>query len=210
MHYTPVWFSHIVLFLMGIQVKVHNISLLDKNKQYILIGNHMSYLDALISAVASKNYKKYIGKAEVLKYPVIGYLLKKLYVPVQRNQKQSRKWSMEAMFKHLQDGASMVIFPEGTCNTTTALLKDFKDGAFSLSVQLKIPLAVSTIVGAAELMPRNFLLIRPGVINVYWNTILNPDKYSLDNLAQMKQDTKNEMIPILTKAFPNGYHSNTN
>lgn len=205
MHFTPVWFSHIVLFLMGIQVKVHNKELLDKHKQYILIGNHMSYLDALISAVASSNYKKYIGKAEVLKYPVIGYLLKKLYVPVQRNEKKSRKWSMEAMFKYLQDGASMVIFPEGTCNTTPSLLKEFKDGAFSLSVQLNIPLAVCTIVGATKLMPRKLLSLRPGKIEVYWTKVLDPKNYTLDNLEIMKLDSKKEMQPILEKAFPNGY-----
>lgn len=205
MHFLPIYFSHLLLFLMGIKVKIHNQNLLSKDKQYILIGNHMSYLDALISAVASENYKKYIGKAEILKYPVLAYLLKKLYVPVQREEKQSRKWSMEAMFKYLKDGASMVVFPEGTCNTTSELLKDFKDGAFSLSIQLKIPLAVCAIVGAAEIMPRKLLSIRPGTVNVYWLKILEPSDYTLADLSQMKQDCKKEMLPILEAAFPNGY-----
>ena len=205
MHNAPIYFSHITLFLMGIKVKVHNQDLLDKEKQYILVGNHMSYLDALIAAVASKNYKKFIGKAEILKYPVLGYLLKKLYVPVQRDQKESRKWSMDAMFKYLKDGASMVIFPEGTCNTTSAHLKEFKDGAFSLSIQLNIPLAVCTIVGAADLMPRKLLSLRPGKINVYWTKILDPTAYVLANLDVMKNDVKAEILPILENAYPNGY-----
>lgn len=205
MHFAPIYFSHATLFLMGIRVNVHNLALLDTTQQYILVGNHMSYLDALISAVASKNYKKYIGKAEILHYPVMGYLLKKLYVPVQRDQKESRKWSMEAMFKYLKDGASMVIFPEGTCNTTSGLLKDFKDGAFSLSVQLNIPLAVCTIVGAADLMPRKLLSLRPGKIEVYWTKILDPKHYEISNLDDMKLDVKAEMLTILEKAYPNGY-----
>lgn len=192
---------------MGIKVKVHNMDLLDKQKQYIFIGNHMSYLDALISAVSNKNYKKYIGKAEILNYPVLGYLLKKLYVPVQRDQKESRKWSMEAMFKYLKDGAGMVIFPEGTCNTTHELLKEFKDGAFSLSIQLNIPIAVCTIVGAAELMPRKLLSIRPGKIEVYWTKIIDPNAYTLDQIHLMKEDAKAEMYPLLKKAYPKGYES---
>lgn len=190
---------------MRIKVKVHNKELLDPSKQYILIGNHMSYLDALISAVASDNFKKYIGKAEILKYPVLGYLLEKLYVPVQRDQKESRKWSMEAMFKYLKGGASMVIFPEGTCNTTPALLKEFKDGAFSLSIQLKIPLAVCSIVGAAEVMPRKLLSLRPGKINVYWTKIIEPSAYSLDNLSEMKALARDSMISPLKQAYPKGY-----
>ena len=205
MHFAPIYFSHITLFLMGMKIKVHNLELLDEDKQYILVGNHMSYLDALISGVASENYKKYIGKAEILNYPVLGYLLKKLYVPVQRDQKESRKWSMETMFKYLKDGASMVIFPEGTCNTTKAHLKEFKDGAFSLSIQLNIPLAVCTIVGAADLMPRKLLSLRPGKIDVYWTKILDPKDYKLDDLETMKNDVKAQMFPILKKAYPNGY-----
>ena len=205
MHFVPVYFSHVVLFLMGIRVKVHNMDMIDKDKQYILIGNHMSYLDALISAVASKNYKKYIGKAEILNYPVLGYLLRKLYVPVQRDQKSSRKWSMESMFKYLQDGASMVIFPEGTCNTTKDLLKGFKDGAFSLSVQLQIPIAVCAITGAGDLMPRKLLSIRPGVIHVHWLKVINPKNYTLEDLDKMKEIAKAEMRQTLERAYPNGY-----
>jgi len=205
MHFAPVYFSHITLFLMGMKVNVHDIELLDEEKQYILVGNHMSYLDALISAVASRNYKKFIGKAEILNYPVLGYLLKKLYIPVQRDQKESRKWSMEKMFNYLKDGAGMVIFPEGTCNTTPELLKDFKDGAFSLSIQLNIPLAVCTIVGASERMPRKLLSLRPGKIEVYWTKIFDPKLYDLNDLDAMKNDVKAEMLPILKKSYPNGY-----
>jgi 1-acyl-sn-glycerol-3-phosphate acyltransferase len=207
MHFAPIHFSHIVLFLMRIKVVVHNKELLDDSKQYILIGNHMSYLDALISAVASSNYKKYIGKAEILNYPVMGYLLKKLYVPVQRDRKVSRKWSMETMYKYLKDGASMVIFPEGTCNTTPKLLKEFKGGAFSLSLQLKIPIATCTIVGAAELMPRKLLSIRPGTIHVYWNKVLLPEDFSLEAMDEMKIEAKLAMLPQLENKYPNGYGS---
>lgn len=190
---------------MRIKVEVHGKELLDPSKQYILVGNHMSYLDALISAVASDNFKKYIGKAEILKYPVLGFLLRKLYVPVQRDQKESRKWSMEKMFKYLNTGASMVIFPEGTCNTTPNLLKEFKDGAFSLSIQLNIPLAVCTIVGAAELMPRKLLSVRPGTVKVYWTKIINPSKHDLKNLDKMKREAKEAMLPELEKKYPKGY-----
>lgn len=205
MHFLPVYFSHIVLVFMGIKVKVYGKELLDKEKQYILVGNHMSYLDALISAVASDNYKKYIGKAEILNYPVLGYLLKKLYVPVQRDQKESRKWSMEAMFKYLKDGASMVIFPEGTCNTTENLVKEFKDGAYSLSLQLNIPIAICTIVGAAELMPRKLLSLRPGYIEVHWTKILEPKDYTTEDIETMKSISQAEMIQILKVKYPNGY-----
>jgi 1-acyl-sn-glycerol-3-phosphate acyltransferase len=204
-HFIPSLTSKISLFLFGIKVKIHNRELIDKNRQYIFVGNHRSYLDPLIAAVANNNFKKFIGKAEVLKIPVMGYVLKKINVPVQRDDKDSRKWSMGKMHEYLKDGASMVIFPEGTCNTTTHWLKEFKDGAFSLSLQTGIPIAVYTIIGAGELMPRSSLLIRPGTIEVYWNTILEPSNYSFEQLNTMKNDATGQMLPLLKKNFPEGY-----
>lgn len=203
MHFLPIYVSYLCLYLFGIKVKVHNKSLLNKDEQYILIGNHMSYLDALISAVASDNYKKYIGKAEILNYPVVGYLLKKLYVPVKREEKESRKWSMEAMYNYMQDGVSMVIFPEGTCNTTPKLLKEFKDGAFSLSRQLGVPIAICAIKGAAECMPRKLLSIRPGIVQVHWLKVINPKDFN--TLEEMKATSKEIIYKKLLEFYPNEY-----
>ncbi|MGB1248742.1 MAG: lysophospholipid acyltransferase family protein, partial [Chitinophagales bacterium] len=201
-HFLPLYASRLVLWFFRIKVNIYNKEIIDVNTQYIFVGNHMSYIDALVSGASNDNYRKYIGKAEILNYPVLGYLLRKLYVPVKREEKTSRKWSMGTMHKYLEDGVSMAIFPEGTCNTTPDLLKTFKDGAFSLSTQLDIPLAVCTIVGAADIMPRRLLSIRPGTIDVYWNTIISPENKEIDELKTL---VKNQMLPILKEAYPKGY-----
>jgi 1-acyl-sn-glycerol-3-phosphate acyltransferase len=205
MHFIPSVTSKIALFLFGIKVEIINQNLIGKDKQYIFIANHRSYLDALLAAVANNNYKKFIGKAEVLKIPVIGYVLKTLNVPVQRDNKDSRKWSINKMIEHLKDGVGMVVFPEGTCNTTTDLLKDFKVGAFMLSLQTNIPIAIYTIIGAGELMPRNGLLVRPGKIKIIWKEILHPENYAKLGMDQMIVDSKKIMIDELIKYYPNGY-----
>lgn len=203
LHFFPQWASKVSLFLLGIKVKIKNQKIIDPLKQYIFVANHRSYLDPLIAAVSNHNLKKYIGKAEALKIPVIGFVLKSINVPVIREKKDSRKWSMKKMFEYLKDGASMVIFPEGTCNTTTDLLKEFKDGAFSLSQQTNIPIAIYTIIGAAELMPRSGLLVRPGKIEVTWNTIIYPKDF--EDILEMKSKVRNEILSTLSPFYPNGY-----
>lgn len=205
MQFIPTFCSKIALLLFGIRIEIINKNLIDNKNQYIFIANHRSYLDALIAAVANDNYKKFIGEAEVLKIPVIGYVLKTLNVPVQRDDKDSRKWSLIKMQEHLKDGVSMVIFPEGTCNTTNELLKDFKVGAFMLSSQTGIPIAVYTIIGSGELMPRNGLLIRPGKIKIIWKEILYPKNYVTNEIDSMVKDTKKIMQDELEKYYPNGY-----
>jgi 1-acyl-sn-glycerol-3-phosphate acyltransferase len=203
LHFFPQWASKVSLFLLGIKVKIKNQKIIDPLKQYIFVDNHRSYLDPLIAAVSNQNFKKYIGKAEVLKIPVLGFVLKSINVPVIREEKNSRKWSMKKMFEYLKDGASMVIFPEGTCNTTKNLLKEFKGGAFSLSQQTNIPIAIYTIIGAAELMPRSGLLVRPGKIEVVWNEVIYPTDF--DHISFMKMKVQEEILAILKPIYPEGY-----
>lgn len=207
MHFLPCYVSEITLFLWGIRIVEHHKEFIDKEKQLIFVGNHRSYLDALISGTVIKNYKKYIGKAEVLKWPVLGYLLEKLYIPVQRDDKDHRAWSMEQLYVKAKEGASIVIFPEGTSNNTPQLLKRFHDGAFKLAIPTKIPIAVMTIIGAGELWHRDSLLIKPGKIEVYWSKIIEIDGYeSIEtDVEKLKNRVIDTMIPYLEKHYPNGY-----
>ena len=195
MHFLPVYVTKVILFLWRVKVDVVNPQLIDPTKQYIFIGNHTSYLDALVSALANDNLKKYIGKAEILDYPILGYLLKKIYVPVKRDDKGSRKWSMDKMETYLDSGASMVIFPEGTCNTTGLPLKEFKMGAFRLSHSLKIPLAISVYKNVKELMPRKLLSIRPGTVTIVWTKVLDPNAF--ESPEDMEQESRRIMLEEL-------------
>jgi len=60
-------------------VHIHNRELIASGRQYIFISNHASNIDPIVAAVSNRNYLKYIGKAEVLKLPVFGYILKALF-----------------------------------------------------------------------------------------------------------------------------------
>jgi 1-acyl-sn-glycerol-3-phosphate acyltransferase len=206
-HFLPPHISTIVLFLWGIRIVEHNKAHVDSTRQMIFLGNHRSYLDALISGSVIKNYKKYIGKAEVLKWPVLGFLLEKLYIPVHREDKNHRAWSMEQLYVKAKEGASIVVFPEGTSNNTSALLKHFHDGAFRLAIPTQLPIMVMTIIGAGEVWNRNVFLLKPGVIHVYWSDPIEMTHYTdIDkDMENLKNVVKSEMLIHLKKHYPDGY-----
>ncbi len=86
-HQMPTIIGRISAFLWGIRVIVSGREHFDINTQYIFVGNHRSFLDAIISGGFIYNYKKFIGKAEILKWPYMGFILRKLYMPVKREDK---------------------------------------------------------------------------------------------------------------------------
>ena len=186
-HQMPTIIGRILAFLWGIRVIESGRENFDSDKQYIFVGNHRSFLDAIISGGFIYNYKKFIGKAEILKWPFMGFILRKLYIPVKREDKDSRKKSMEQLIEKMKEGYSMVVFSEGKSNTTDEPLLPFKDGAYTTSCETKIPIVPFVMYGADHIWPRKQFLIRPGKIYLDFLPIAEALEPNEDNIQRQKE-----------------------
>ncbi len=204
-HAVPPFFAKMMLWSWGVRFEFHNKEIIDKQKQFIFISNHRSYLDALVAGVSIDNYTKFLGKAEILNWPVFGFLLKHFYIPVWRNDKQHRAWSMEQMEEKIAGGYSIFICPEGTCNTTTDFFTRFYDGAFKLAAESKINLVPLTFIATGELMPRNDLLLIPGKVSVFFHEPIPYSEIDLNDLEKIKVRVQEIMRNDLLKYYPSGH-----
>jgi len=118
---------------------------LNKDKNYIFASNHFSFLDIAVFGFAGQPYA-FIGKSSITKLPLFGWMFKKLHIPVDRRSPQSRYQSLLRADEMLDQGRSVVFFPEGgiTSNAPPKLMP-FKDGAFKLAIEKQIPLIPVTI-----------------------------------------------------------------
>lgn len=150
-------------------------------------------LDIPVCAVACKNTFRFLAKAELGKIPLLGYVVRKTYIIVNRADRIGRSRSMEAMQKSLSELISVLIFPEGTRNKTSELLLDFRDGAFRLAVKMQKPVAVLTITGTRRLFyssGKSFRM-RPGKIVAEWSKpIATTGKTEADVPALIEQVRK--------------------
>src|SRR6187431_1246498 len=113
---------------------------LDKNKQYIFVGNHISFLDAPLIVKTIRRPIRALGKTEIGKVPVFGFIYKYAVVRVDRSSADNRAKSVRNMKSILKKGISIVVFPEGTFNMTGRPLKDFYDGAFRVAIDAQMPI----------------------------------------------------------------------
>ena len=190
----PVLISRLCFFFFGVKLQLRGAENLDQKKQYIFIANHSSNLDPLIPGACSSNYFKYIGKAEVLKIPIVGFVLKNLNFPVKREDKIARMKVMDLMRLAIEDGAGIFFFPEGTRNKTPKTLLPFHDGAFKLSIEKQIPLVVLTIINGWEICPPNKWLLKPGKLHCVWSHPISPAPFTLENLSAFKEHTRKLMM----------------
>src|SRR5690606_32353034 len=91
-------------------------------------------------------YFVFVGKSSIAKVPLFGYMYKKLHVTVDRNSLKSKYETIERSKKAIEEGKSLVIFPEGgIVSQEPPKMARFKDGPFRVAIEKQIPLVSVTI-----------------------------------------------------------------
>ncbi|HTN47238.1 MAG TPA: lysophospholipid acyltransferase family protein [Flavipsychrobacter sp.] len=126
------------LFITGMPLRVSGS--FPKNGKYIIIANHISYLDTVNIYGALPEYFRTLARKEMVHIPVFGMIYRQLTILVDRSSSDSRTKSMRLMYRQLKNECHIAIFPEGSFNETGETLKSFYDGAFRLAVTTQTPL----------------------------------------------------------------------
>ncbi|MET0635286.1 MAG: lysophospholipid acyltransferase family protein [Chitinophagaceae bacterium] len=129
------WFALVFIIPRKIYESPH-----DKQRQYIFLSNHISYLDAAILPIAYRQPVRPLGKIELSRVPMFGFIYRKAIVTVDRSSTANRTRSMLIMQSIIAKGISVLVFPEGTFNMGTDPLKEFYNGAFRLAIETQTPI----------------------------------------------------------------------
>lgn len=150
-------------FLIGIRFKKIYEQAHHKSKPYIFVSNHISNLDAAILPKAYRQPLRPLGKVELSKVPVFGFIYRKAIVTVDRSNATDRTNSVRVLKSIIGKGISVLVFPEGTFNETGKPVKDFYDGAFRIAIETQTPLKPVLFLDAYDRMPYHHLFtLNPG------------------------------------------------
>lgn len=135
-----IW-SDVICVLCLIRVRITGKENFHNQNQYILCANHASYLDIILMYKIIPNDFAFLGKAEVLKWPLVNIFFKReIDIPVFRANRKKAAESLLKAKKALKDGRSLAIFPEGKMQDSPPNMERFKNGAFSLAVEHTVPI----------------------------------------------------------------------
>ena len=193
------WAAYLFFFFF-IRVKIKNKEFIDPKQTYVFVANHLSLLDIPLYARACSNTLRFLSKAELTKIPLMGYIIKNLYITVDRSDKKDRSKSLDRMQASLDEGISVFLAPEGTRNKTNVPLLEFREGAFRLAIKAQVPLAILTIKNSQKLLsPHRPLEMRPGTIYAEWSEPLKTTNLREDDFLLLKEKTRETMLSVLTK-----------
>lgn len=150
-------------FLIGIYHRNLYESPHDRSKQYIFVANHISYLDAPVIVKTLRQPVRVLGKVEMSKVPVFGFIYRNAIVTVDRSNAEQRAKSVRILKSVIRRGISIFIFPEGTFNETHTPVKEFFDGAFRIAIETQTPIKPVLFLDAYDRMSYHSLLsLNPG------------------------------------------------
>lgn len=174
--------------------------MIDPSRTYVFIGNHRSLLDIPAYALACTNTFRFLSKAELSKVPLLGYVIRRLYITVNRADPRDRHRSLEKMLHSLQEGISVFLAPEGTRNTGPDPLLPFKDGAFRLAITGQFPVAVLVLHDTEQrLSPKLPLQVYPGTIHGSWLGVYETTGLREEDIGPLREKIQADMLACLRK-----------
>ena len=183
----------------GVDVKVTGKENLEKDKSYIFIANHRSYIDttALFAYVGKKI--GLIAKKEILKVPVLGRGISFInFVTIDRSNPQKALQTMEKVREIVDGGYSFGVFAEGTRAMPGDLLP-FKKGAFHLALQTGAAVIPVAIKNTDYIMGKKTGVVNPGTMELALLTPIETKGATPEDLMELLNKTREAIAEELAK-----------
>ncbi|WP_324676387.1 lysophospholipid acyltransferase family protein [Hymenobacter sp. GOD-10R] len=193
-----VW-STSAVWMWGMPVTVVRKKPLPANQPCVYVSNHSSYIDIPVLFKVLPGFLNIVGKSSLAKTPLWGPIFGSTYITVNRESAVSRGRSMVQARKSLEEGRSVILFPEGTISKKPAEeMGPFKDGAFQLAIAAGVPIVPITMPLNHRFMPD------VGGIRVRYTPlrVVVHEPISTEGLTQADaEELKNRVFAIIASEF---------
>lgn len=181
--WADIWFALVFIFHRNVYVEKPK-----KDQSYIFVANHISYLDSAIIPKTFRHPIRPLGKVEMAKIPIFGFIYKNAIVTVDRSSAENRAKSVLLLKSILKKGISVLVFPEGTFNMTHKPLKEFYDGAFRIAIETGTPIKPVLLLNAYDRMHyKSIFSLNPGKSRSVFLPEVPVDGLSLSDAGMLKE-----------------------
>ncbi|MCD6580490.1 MAG: 1-acyl-sn-glycerol-3-phosphate acyltransferase [Desulfuromusa sp.] len=132
----------------------------------IYVSNHQSNFDIPIIFAGLPIQFRWMAKQELFRVPLFGLAMKRSgIIPIDRSNQRKTMHSIISAAQRIKDGASVVIFPEGT-RTPDGQLQKFKKGALLIAAKAQVPVVPIAIHGSYQIQPKDRWKINGGLLKL--------------------------------------------
>lgn len=186
-YWPPHIWSRFTCFIFLMRVTVTGRENIKKDESYVFVANHQGAYDIwLIYGYLNHNFK-WLMKKSLEKIFAVGAACRKAgHVFVDDSSVAGIKETITEAEKTLQNGMSVVIFPEGS-RCFDGKMDTFKRGAFMLAGEFKRPVVPLTIDGSFRAMPRTTYNMTPTHIKLIIHKPIYPGEKGFNTKKLMAE-----------------------
>jgi 1-acyl-sn-glycerol-3-phosphate acyltransferase len=184
--YARVW-GKVALLANRVKVKVEGMEHLKREGPYIFMSNHQGSYDIFALLGYLPFQFKWLAKKELFSIPFFGWTMAAAgYISIDREGSRRTVEAMNGAARKIQEGMSLVIFPEGS-RSPDGSIQPFKKGGFTLAIKSKVPIIPITIIGSREIMPKEKLTTTSGEIRIRMDHPIETQNYSLKDRKSLME-----------------------
>lgn len=145
--------TDLAMKICRIRIKTSGMDKLPQKGRFLLVSNHLSAFDPLITWHIFKAYDlAFISKPENFKIPFFGRIIRKCcFMAIDRQNSENAKITKERAAQLLRnDEVSVAVYPEGTRSRSGGMLP-FHNGIFNIAKEAGVPVVVMTLKGTPEI-----------------------------------------------------------
>lgn len=183
-----IW-ARLLFFFTGIIPRIKYKSKLDCKRNYIYCSNHFSYLDIPVSALIAKRNWRYMAKVELGEIPFFGIFFRTVDITVDRDSGRDSFRAFKEAGESLDNGMSIVNYPEGRIGTHPPRMVRFKNGPFRMAIEKKIPIVPLTMLDNWRLLFVDGWKMHghPGISRVIVHEPVETSHLSVDDIETLKE-----------------------
>lgn len=180
------------LKIIGVKVNIKGLENLPK-ENCLFVSNHQGNADFLVLMSELDKHLGFLAKKEILKIPVIRTWMKEMHcVFIDRENIRESLKAINKGIENLNNGYSMLIFPEGT-RSKSHKLGEFKKGSMKMALKASVPVVPIVIDNSFKVFEEGKGKLKASIINMSILEPINVSDLTKDEKASLADIVKNKI-----------------
>ncbi len=182
--------ARVIVWVSGVKVRLEGLEHVRGEGPYLFMSNHQGAYDIFALESHLPFHFKWLAKKELFSIPVLGWAMAAAgYISIDREGTRKTVEAMNEAAQRIQEGMSVVVFPEGS-RSPDGSIQPFKKGGFTLAIKSRVPIIPISITGSREVMPKGKWTTFPGEILIRIDDPIETQDYSLKDRKFLMEKVK--------------------
>lgn len=194
MLYTLIRLIAFLLCKILFRIKVYGKENIPKKGAFLLVGNHVSYLDPVALAVTCPRKLNFVAKHDLFRNSFFGKFITAVGAfPIKRDT--ADVWALKETLRRLKEGKAVLVFPEGSRRFDAAIVEPYAGVGFIIT-KSDVPVIPSYIMGTESALPKGAKFIRLKKIKVYFGKKIQFERRKPDNYLDIAKEVMDNIRQI--------------